>query len=61
MKMSRALTLPFLPFVRLHVLKPCAISVIFFLLNCNGYLVFDPEYMYCRDLFARNESVFLCF
>lgn len=33
----------------------------FFLLSCNGYFVFDPKYMCCRDLFSRNESVFLCF
>lgn len=61
MRKWAALTLPFLPFVRLHLLKPLAISDIFFLLNYNGYLVFDPKYVYCRDLFARNESVFLCF
>lgn len=61
MRKCAALTLPFLPFVRLHVFKALAISIMFFLLNSDGYLVFDPKYMYCKDLFARNGSVFLCF
>lgn len=40
----------------------CSLSLFFFVLICNGHLMFDSKYNKNHgDLFPRNESVFFMF